>query len=107
MKVRPSAAETPRPRRADGLNDGLALSISGPMEPVATNWRRLNIPICLVKIIKLVEVIEKPVLQHEPRMARLPSDMRVGHGGRVPGSNCETTAPCEATSPASRRFSGG
>ena len=35
MKVRPPAAETPRPRRADGLNDGLALSISAAMGSLA------------------------------------------------------------------------
>ena len=35
MKVRPSAAETSRPRRPDGLNDGLALSISAGMGSLA------------------------------------------------------------------------
>ena len=35
MKVRPSAAETPRRRRADGLNDGLALSISAGLGSLA------------------------------------------------------------------------
>ena len=35
MTVRPSAAETPRPRRADGLDDGLALSISAGMGSLA------------------------------------------------------------------------
>ncbi len=35
MKMRPSAAETPRPRRADGLDDGLALSISAGLGSLA------------------------------------------------------------------------
>jgi len=35
VKVRPSAAETPRRRRADGLNDGLALSISAGLGSLA------------------------------------------------------------------------
>ncbi len=33
--VRPSAAETPRPRKSDGLDDGLALSISAGMGSLA------------------------------------------------------------------------
>jgi len=35
MMMRPPATATPRPRRTDGLNDGLALSISAAMGSLA------------------------------------------------------------------------
>jgi hypothetical protein len=42
-------------------------------------------PVTFVKIVELIEVIEKPVLQRETGMAGLPGDVRIGHGRGAPG----------------------